>query len=234
MLFSTRHCSDFQNTYVTIMRIDGQNEFRDLSLMKKTMKTALRVTVAVLITGCGASPLGTSSPVDVPTPAPSASCRTMRGDFDASVWQGLVDSLPEALVVSDLELAMPSVLRAQVYDNSSWVLLGESATVSTALGDLVLSFGGTGYPVDSGGKATELGNYKAARHLFDAFVRATETKDTHETLAAGIQETTRRISANGKVDCTLSRQDAGGASQRDDVYCSFHGLMRASMTRDCL
>ena len=159
---------------------------------------------------------------------------TLKGEFDASAWQGLVDSLPQGQVASDVALNLPSVLRAQVYDNSSWVTVGESASVRVESGGVVMSFGGTGYPADSSGKVTELADYRAARQLFDLFVRAQETKKTQQTVGAGVQETLTRTSANGKVECVLGRQDVGGHFPKEDAFCAFRGVSGARMTRDCL
>jgi hypothetical protein len=192
----------------------------------KTCLTALMLTV-----GCGAEP--PASTTNPPT-APAPSCITMKGDFDASAWQGLVDSLPQGQVTSDVGFAVPSVLRAQVYDTSSWVTVGESAKVRVSSGDTTMSFGGTGYPADSSGKVTEVADYRAARKLFDLFVRANESKKMQQTQAAGVQETITRTSVNGKVECVLWRQDVGGQFPREDAYCTFHGLSGASMTKDCL
>lgn len=158
----------------------------------------------------------------------------MRGDFDASAWEALVASLEEGQVKGEVTFALPSVLRAQVYDDSSWVVVGASARVAVASGGAEMSFGGTCYPADSSGKVTETADYRAARQLFDLFVRAKETKQSVQTVGAGAQETLRRTSANGKLECVLYRQDAAGKFPREDAFCTFHGLRGASVTRECL
>lgn len=195
------------------------------------MKVKICLTALMLTAGCGAEP--PASTTNLPT-AQATSCTAMKGDFDASAWQGLVDSLPQGQVTSDVRFDVPSVLRAQVYDTSSWVTVGESANVRVSSADTTMSFGGTGYPADSSGKVTELADYRAAKTLFDLFVRAHESKKTQQTQGAGAQETIARTSVNGKVECVLWRQGVGGQFPREDAYCTFHGLSRASMTKDCL
>lgn len=158
----------------------------------------------------------------------------MKGDFDASGWEGLLDSLAQNQVHSDTTFSLPGILHAQVYDNSSWLTVPQSARVRISAQDSVMSFGGTGYPPDSSGKVTETADYEAARSLFEALVRAKETTESHQTLAAGIQETVTRTSLNGKVSCVLFRQGVGTQFPREDAYCEFHGLLGASITHDCL
>ena len=131
-------------------------------------------------------------------------------------------------------LSLAGILRAQVYDTSSWVTVGESARVHVSSQDNALSFGGTGYPPDSSGKATETADYRAARNLFDALVRAKKVTTVNQTFAAGIEETATRTSLNGKVDCVLFRHDVGTQFAREDAYCEFHGLKMASITHECL
>ena len=102
----------------------------------------------------GVDPSGETSSTPNPTTTPTttaapATCVTMKGDFDASAWQGLVDSLPQNQVQSDTGFSLAGILRAQVYENSSWVTVGESASLSLYGQDKVMSFGGTGYPPDS-------------------------------------------------------------------------------------
>jgi hypothetical protein len=159
----------------------------------------------------------------------------MRGAFDGSAWQGLVDSLPEGYVKNDTGFAIPSVLRAQVYSDSSWVVVGASGGVQVTSGEVVMSFGGTGYAADSSGHVTESQDYRAARTLFDLLVRAKETTKAHGTLAAGVEETVTRTSANGVVECVLYRTHKGEPFQEEEYAdCNFHRPFSASMTRECL
>jgi hypothetical protein len=213
-------------------------------------KTLAAVAAIVTMGGCGANdPRGGTGSInpDVPGPtsptrtygtpaiaASSAACVTMKGEFDESEWQGLVDSLPQNRVASDVVFALPGALRAQVYETSSWVTVGESAQVRLSPQDDVLSFGGTDYPPDSSGRVTETADYKAARQLFDALVRAQEIGKSQPTVAAGSEETITRTSLNGKVDCVVFRQGVGTPFLREDAYCEFHHLLGASITHDCL
>lgn len=166
-------------------------------------------------------------------PGVAGACTSMKGSFDASAWQGLVDSLPPNYVKSVVGFTVPSVLRAQVYENSSWVTIGGSVRVEVDSKDSIMTVGGTRYPADSSGHVTELADYQLTRRLFDLLVRANETKKTESTLAAGDVETVTRASANTKVECVTVRSGIGGVSPREDVLCKFHSLLAASNGTDC-
>ncbi len=215
-----------------------------------TPKARMAVGVVAIMCGCGTESPGPTAPGDTPSPgvgthgptsglvpgssAAAASCTAVKGDFDAGEWQALTDSLAPGRVTSDVSFAIPGVLRAQVYDTSSWVTVGQSARISVSNNDSVMSFGGTGYPADSSGKVTETADYRAARSLFDALVRATEVTKSQPTLAAGTEVTVTRTSQNGKLACVLYRQGVGTQFPREDAYCEFHALAGASLTHDCL
>lgn len=215
------------------------------------MRIRSSLAALVLMVGCSAeAPVPTPSTSAPQTPpataaspsaaaastaaAPVASCATMKGTFDSSAWEGLVSSLADGQVKSDVSFALPSILRANVYDDSSWVIVGASARVSVGAADAAMSFGGTGYPPDSSGKVTEVADYRAARGLFDLLVRATETTKTASTVAAGMDETVTRMSANARVECVLYRQGIGTQFPREDAYCTFHGLVGSTIERNCL
>ncbi len=208
------------------------------------MRTEVLFASLVVMVGCAAEapapapPTAAAAAQPATTASPAAggpaSCATMKGEFDSSAWEGLVASLADGQVKSDVSFALPSILRANVYDTSSWVTVGASGSVRASAGDVALSFGGTGYPPDSSGKVTEVADYRAARTLFDLLVRAKETTKTQATVAAGTDETVTRTSSNGRVECALYRQGVGTQFPREDAYCTFHGLAGSTIERECL